>query len=162
MLINEVVINNEYDANAKFAPIGLTPNNTNVDYLGLRVAMRPSIFLKLAAPIGPHPTPGAIEFMRDELRQGRPFASPFLILSIPDQWKRDNYAATARVDGHEGRHRLTAILETEGDDPLEIHLFFRQSLRVRHIKPNWIEKMNQRLIPQLTTRSIPGPFFTPL
>ena len=44
MKINEIIIDNRNGA-------GATPNNEEIDYLGFRILMKPSVFLKLDATL---------------------------------------------------------------------------------------------------------------
>jgi hypothetical protein len=141
--------------------IGEVPDNNNVDYLGLRVLMRPSVFLGLASTLYREQA-SSVDYIKQQLAQGRGIASPWLVIDIPQAWGQNNLDAPARVVSHEGRNRMYAVLETEGDEPIETHLFFSGGLRNRHIKPNWIENMNKSLVPQRSNQRVPGPFFQTL
>ena len=147
--LDEVTIDNVNGA-------GQTPNNENVDYLGLRVKMRPSIFLKLTPPLG---LSTDLPRMRDYIEQGGAIAAPQLYLDIPRAWQTDDdFARAARVQSHEGRHRMQAILELEGDDPVETHLF-PLGMRRRHLTDDMIEHLKQRLVSQGLNRLVQGPLF---
>jgi hypothetical protein len=100
-----------------------------------------------------------VDYIKQQLDQGQGMASPWLVLDIPIEWEKGRYNKSARVIGHEGRNRMYAVLETEGDAPVETHLFFVGGLRARHIKPEWIEALNLRLVPQRANTSVSGPFF---
>jgi len=139
--------------------LGGVPNNNNVDYLGLRVSMRPSVFLGLAATLYREQATSA-DHIKQHMAQGGAIASPWLVISIPDSWDTDDFEQPAQVVSHEGRNRMWAVLESEGDEPIECHLFFSDGLRRRHIKPQWIEAMNQQLVPERRNTPIPGPFFS--
>lgn len=71
----------------------------------------------------------------------------------------NDYTFPARVKSHEGRHRVAIILELDGDDPIEVHLLFHNDLRRRHITPEVVKALNQRLIPEGSNVPIEGPFF---
>lgn len=139
--------------------LGNIPNNDNVDYLGLRVQMKSSVFLKLAAHL-PRDQATSVDHIKAHIQQGDAIAAPWLDISIPSQWEEDDFSVPARVRGHEGRNRMYAVKELEGDIPIETHLFFSGGLRARHIKPEWIEQLNQQLIPERSNSAIQGPFFT--
>jgi hypothetical protein len=137
---------------------GAVPDNQNVDYLGLRVHMTPSQFLKLAAPLAPGEAASAHAIL-DHLKLGGKVGSPFLTIRIPESWERGDFSQPAKVVSHEGRNRMMALQHMQGDSPVETHLFFSGGLRARHIQPEWIPQLNTHLIPQKGSHAIPGPFF---
>jgi hypothetical protein len=150
--LSEVTINN-------YNGIGAVPNNTNVDYLGLRVMMKPSVFLKLAAGLI-SPSPESMARIKDHLNNGQPMGAPFLEIKIPRPWEDGNLESSAKVVGHEGRHRMKAIVDLYGDEPVEVHLFFREGIRNRHLTPEWIERLNKSLLSQgEPSYTVKGPLF---
>ena len=146
---------------------GATGYNDNVEYRGLVVKMTPSTFLALAPPM---PCAQSLDKIKDYIKQGGAIGSPFLIISMPDSWFEPNNSYShivdndlvqpARVIGHEGRNRMMAIRELEGDIPVEVHIFGYGEFRARHFNARIINRLNQSLIPQLQRRPIMGPFFT--
>jgi hypothetical protein len=106
---------------------GMTGTQREVDYLGLRVLMRPSKFLALAPPMGDEGEYQA-KFEEYIASEGK-IAPAWLKIEVPDEWlgekKPPRTPWLPRVVGHEGRHRMTAIQKTFGDDPVEVHLTFR-------------------------------------
>lgn len=136
---------------------GAVPNNQDIDYFGLRVMMAPSVFLKLAAKLGAD----ANDKIKQHIKNGGAIGAPFLQINIPEEWDDGNFNVPAIVRTHEGRNRMTAILELEGDNPIEVHLFFGAGMRRRHITPAIIKELNSRLIPERKTESdvLVGPFF---
>ena len=64
---------------------------------------------------------------------------------------------TAEITGHEGRHRMTAILKHYGDEPVETHLLFN-GLRRRHLTDNMITRLNKSIFSQ-TNKYVNGPWF---
>jgi hypothetical protein len=139
--------------------LGEVPDNQNVDYLGLRVEMRPSVFLRLAHSL-PREQAQSADYIQKHLEQGGSIASPWLVISVPPEWETGDLEMPARVVGHEGRNRMYAVMETEGDAPVETHLFFSGGVRRRHITPQWIKRLNNSLIPQGQTLPMGGVFFT--
>ena len=137
---------------------GNVPNNQNVDYLGLRVQMKPSTFLKLATPLSRSDATSS-DAIKQHLANDGAIASPWLIVKIPSAWENHDYSKPALIVGHEGRNRMTALQELEGDSPVEVHLFFSGGMRARHIQPDWTKQLNQRLIPQTQKTPLRGPFF---
>ena len=135
---------------------GATPNNRNVDYMGLRVMMQPSIFLKLAAELK---EPTSAKGIMSHLEQGGHIASPFLMINIPDEWDDGDFSTPARVTGHEGRNRMKALQELEGTQHQEVHIFPR-GLRNRHMTPEFLKNLNKWLIPERQEQPISGPFWS--
>ena len=119
---------------------GHVPNNSEVDYFGMRVKMKPSTFIKLASKLGQEPS----DEMIDYIKKGGAIASPFLIIST------DGTDNPASVIGHEGRNRMLAVIKAEGDVPVEVHLFFNsnQVNRARHLTPELVGSLKQKLISQ--------------
>ncbi len=147
-ILKEVTIDNEKGW-------GSVPYNRNVDYLGLRVQMKPSIFLSLACKLG-----GEInDALRQHMKSGGAIGSPFLEIVLPEEWMSGDLTKPAVVRGHEGRNRMTLLLRNEGDTPIEVHLFFPQYRR-RHLTPEMIQELNTKLIPERMSIPIKGPFFT--
>ncbi len=150
--INEYKINNQ-------SGIGAVPYNQEVDYFGLRVAMRPSTFLKLALPMNnSREDQQSIEHIIQQ-KDTEGIGAPFLNISIPQSWEDGDLSQPAKVIGHDGRHRMAAILKSEGDRPVETHLF-PQYLRRRDFEahPEWVEALNKQIISQRRT-PMSGPFF---
>ena len=139
--------------------LGNVPDNQNVDYLGLRVQMKPSVFLRLAATLYREQA-ASTDYIKQHVQNGGAIASPWLVIDIPQAWEQGDFQQAAQVSGHEGRNRMWAVLETDGDEPIECHLFFSHGLRNRHILPSWIAQLNQRMIPERSNKAILGPFFT--
>lgn len=150
--INEYRINND-------TGIGSVPYNKEVDYFGLRVAMRPSTFLKLALPMNNTPSDQeAIDYVQQN-KDTEGIGAPFLTIDIPAAWEDGDLSKPARITGHDGRHRMAAILKSEGDEPVETHLF-PTGLRRRHFdaNPKWAQELNQIIIGQ-RGNTVRGPIF---
>jgi hypothetical protein len=138
--------------------IGAVPINQNVDYLGLRVQMRPATFLKLAATLN-RKQAQSVEYIKQQMKNGKQIAAPWLQLQIPPEWNKNQFKKPAKVVGHEGRNRMYAVMELYGNIPVETHLFFSDGLRNRDINADWIEQLNLQLIPEKISVPISGPFF---
>jgi hypothetical protein len=133
----------EYKINNQ-SGIGSVPKNQEIDYFGLRVAMRPSTFLKLALPLPNTPQDQeSVEYVKQH-KDTEGIGAPFLEIDIPEGWESNDLSKPARVVGHDGRHRMMAILQSEGDDPVEVHLF-PLGLRRRHFEanPEWAQQLNR-------------------
>jgi 5'(3')-deoxyribonucleotidase len=130
---------------------GAVPYNQEVDYRGLRVKMKPSVFINLAASRnGEPPVPKVV----DHVKNGGSIGAPFLSISVDE-----DESQIPEVVGHEGRSRMAAILEVHGDVPVETHLFFQGKVsRARHITPEFVEKINRYLISE-NDKMVRGPLF---
>ena len=141
--------------------LGAVPLNADVDYFGIRVAMQPSMWLRMAHELkfgdGSNKT---IDHLAAHIQQGLAIGQPWFNIDIPDAWEDGDLDQPARIVGHEGRHRMMAIKQVEGDAPVEVHLFF-PGLRARHIKPEWIKRLNTNIIDERGLLT-PGPWFTTL
>jgi len=149
MRINEIIIDNRNG-------IGAVPYNADIDYFGLRVKMRPSIFLSLARPL-PDDTNDSVE---KHISSGGSIGAPFLEISIPEAWDDNDFSKSAKVAGHEGRHRMSAIKKLEGDSPIEVHLIPRGGYRRRDLTDDIISNLNSGLINEAGNKLINGPLFT--
>ncbi len=129
--------------------LGTTGYNSNVDYRGLRVLMKPSVFLSLAAHLS---EPSSVDYIVQHMKDGGALGSPFLIVDIPEKYFEGDFTSLnyAKVVGHEGRNRMLAIQKVEGDEPCEVHIFGYGELRARHFTPEIIEQL------QLAMRSQDG------
>jgi hypothetical protein len=146
--ITEVTIDNVKGA-------GATPYNQEIDYFGLRVKMKPSIFLKLALPLG---QPHSAE-LEKYIADGGAIGSPFLEIKIPPEWDDGDFSKFAQVASHEGRNRITAIKKLEGDEPIEVHLIPRGGLRARDLTAEFVEKMQEGMYAEKSTNLVSGPLF---
>ena len=118
--------------------IGQTPNNQNVGYMGFTVKMKPSMFLKLVSFEPEHISKRNSEYIKKHINAGKSIGAPHLYIEFPNSWfdewnPYNNQPPQEKVDlfnvpivvGHEGRHRMNAIGEIFGDEPVETHLFLQ-------------------------------------
>jgi hypothetical protein len=150
----------EYVADNVKGP-GSTPNNQDIDYFGFRVLMKPSLFLKLAAPL---PEGKSVEFFKERLKNKEGIGSPMLYIAVPREWKEEKFdTGVPKVDGHEGRNRMTAIKEVEGDDPVEVHIILKSrsvEWRNRHITQKIKNELNKGMNKETVDSLVDGPLFT--
>jgi len=145
--ISEVKIDNQHGA-------GAVPYNAEVDYFGIRVLMRPSTFLSLALPLDD----GDGDKLKGFIQGGGAIGAPFFEIKVPEEWADGDYSTPATIRSHEGRHRLTAILELEGDAPIETHLFL-SGYRARNITPEMVKELNAGMFKEKSTTYMRGPLF---
>jgi hypothetical protein len=136
---------------------GAVPYNQEIDYKGLRVLMRPSMFLALAKPmIKGQAEAENFEFLKQWIGNGNPIGSPFLNINFPYV---DGKFVTegARINGHEGRNRALAIKELYGDDPIEVHIITSIGSK-RYFTPEMREVVRQGIQGERGLY-IPGPIW---
>jgi len=129
--------------------LGAVPNNQSIDYFGLAVDMKPSTFLKLALPLNTASPDEekTINYIQQNLdTQG--IGAPFLEVNIPQEWEAGDFKKPAAIVGHDGRHRMYAVMRDQGDDPVEVHMFPRGGMRRRDITPEMIDQLRQGIITQ--------------
>jgi hypothetical protein len=120
--------------------------------LAMRTKMRPSVFLKLAAPLAGGPKDEMVNY----IKQGGAIGAPFLIVDVPEDLNKD----IPTVVGHEGRNRMKAVMKAEGDDPIEVHLFFRGAVnRARHLTKEIVNLLKAGAYQERTGRHVPGPLW---
>jgi len=145
---NEVAIDNKSGA-------GSVPFNQEIDYFGLRTTMRPSTFLRLAAPLGQEHSAELEKYIAD----GGAIGAPFLEIKIPAEWDDGDFSKPAQVTGHEGRNRMTAVRKLEGDAPIEVHILPRGGYRARDITPEFKAALAKSLYAEKSTTLVSGPLF---
>lgn len=142
---------------AEFDPRGWgsTPNSVNIDYFGLQVKMRPSVFLKLATPLRETTTNSSVATY---MERGGKIAYPFLEIKDPLEWSEGDFSNLAKVTGHEGRNRMTNWIRLHGDEPVTVYLFLRGANRRRYITQEMIDRLSDGLINQVGDELIRHPF----
>lgn len=98
--------------------LGAVPWNQDVDYLGFVRKMTPSEFLAQAATLH-SPKDRSMAHIRETLEKGGALGQPFLIVDWNDETRRWD------VVGHEGRHRMTALMEKAPEQQVPVHIFPR-------------------------------------
>lgn len=156
MRANEFVVEVNMDG-SKGA--GSVPYNADVDYFGIRVQMKPSTWLRLALELTSNPnTDERINGLAQYIKDGGAIGQPWFFIDVPEEWTDGDFTKPASIVGHEGRHRMQAIIKAEGDNPVEVHLFPR-GYRARNVTPEWIERLNKNIINE-RGQLIAGPLFT--
>ena len=83
-----------------------------------------------------------------------------LAVSIPPKWEEGDMSEPARVSGHEGRNRMLAIQQVEGDDPVEVHIFPKGGMRARDLTPEIVSKLRSGMMNQERSNFIRGDLFS--
>jgi pyrimidine deaminase RibD-like protein len=130
--------------------LGSVPWNQEVDYMGLKVLMKPSTFLQLSLPLNMGDEDRKTIAHLEKEKDTRGFGAPFLQVDVDREFPR--------ITGHDGRHRMLAIKDTEGDHPVEVHIFPR-GMRNKDITPEVVNKLNDLVVSQ-NGKYVPGPIFT--
>ena len=151
-IVNELKINNA-------TGVGAVPYNQSIDYHGLRVTMQPSMFLRLALPLDRNDPEErkAIEYCKSQL-DDQGIGAPFLTITVPEAWESDDFSLEAKVRDHDGRHRCYAILDKQGDEPIEVHLILSGGLRRRDISDSMIKNLRNGILNQ-QGQYVRGPIF---
>jgi hypothetical protein len=138
--------------------LGAVPYNADVDYFGLKVAMKPSMFLRLGLPLDANDPEEkeTIQYLRQNIDDPG-FGAPFLTITVPPVWEDGDFNQQARVRDHDGRHRMYAILDQQGDAPVETHLFLSQ-FRRRDITDDIIDHLRNGMLNQ-SGQYVSGPIF---
>jgi hypothetical protein len=138
--------------------LGAVPYNQEVGYMGLKVAMAPDMFLRLALPLNSHSPEEmkTINYIQQNIDDPG-VGAPFLNIEIPEAWESGDFKTPARVVGHDGRHRMYAIMNHQGDKPVEVHIFPRY-LRRRNLSDEIIEQLRNGMVGQ-QGNYIRGPIF---
>lgn len=133
---------------------GKTAMGTDIDYFGLRVQMRPSVFLQLS-----HPLDSADQNpdMEKYMQSGGKIAFPFLEIKEPFEWEDGDFSQLAKVVGHEGRNRMTHWIKLKGDAPIQVNLFLRNANRRKYITDEIIQALSVGLVSQ-TGQVVQNPF----
>jgi hypothetical protein len=105
--------------------LGSVPYNQEVSYFGWVMLMKPSEFLKLAAPLKEGKS---VDFLVESLNAGLKIGSPFLSVRLNDEETK------WMVSGHEGRNRCLAIQQLYGDVLIPVHILPKDGLRARDIQ----------------------------
>lgn len=147
-MINEVTIDN---VNGR----GSVPYNQDIDYFGMKVKMRPSVFLKLCTPLDEDDTTE----MEEYIRNGGAIGAPFLNITIPPEWDDGNFDKSARITNHEGRHRMKAVLAVDGDNPVETHLLVKY-YRARELTLEIKKQINSGIFREGQQGFLVGPLFS--
>ena len=138
--------------------LGAVPHNADVDYFGLRTVMRPSTFLKLSLPLDKNDAEEqkTVQHLAKQINnQG--FGAPFLTIAVPEDWESGDFSLEAKVRDHDGRHRMLAIQQEEGDNPVETHIFIPH-FRRRDITEPIIKQLRNGVLNQ-NGHYVGGPIF---
>ena len=138
--------------------LGAVPHNADVHYFGLQVVMRPSMFLKLSLPLDKNSPDeqATIQHLRQQIND-KGFGAPFLTIAVPEAWENDDFSLEAKVRDHDGRHRMYAILDEQGDRPVETHIFLPH-FRRRDITDGIIDNLRNGILNQ-SGQYVSGPIF---
>jgi hypothetical protein len=139
--------------------IGAVPMNADVDYFGLRILIEPLTWLRMALELTMDAdTDRQVTDMAKYIKDGGAVGQPWFNIKVPPEWDDGDFSQPAQITGHEGRHRMEAIIKAEGNSPVEAHLFFSGGVRARDITPDWITRLNSSIINE-RGRLVQGPWF---
>ncbi|MFP3949430.1 MAG: hypothetical protein ACLFWG_11945, partial [Longimicrobiales bacterium] len=116
--------------------VAATGFNSNVNYRGFTLMLRPSEFAGFAGEMA-REEEGRPEYFDQAQESGRGIASPFLEVRIPE----DSESGGWEIEGHEGRHRMRWIQNRYGDIPIPVHFIPRGHARARHITDDMFREL---------------------
>lgn len=136
--------------------IGSVPNIQDINYFGLMGVIIPGVFLKLTTPRGFKPRQESLDYLADQILQGKDFAIPFLKVEVPNkEWERGIFTTKAKVIEHDGRHRIISYTNvSKGKVPVAIII---KGFRRRHITRDMIKALQNQLVGQYTKEIILNP-----
>lgn len=123
--------------------LGAVPFNQSVYYHGFVALVKPSKFLDLALE-----DEGGKERVWKIVKlvwEGYALGIPFLQMDISGLTLKDGLA---KIKGHEGRGRVQAFMEINGNEPLPIHVLLTGGDRNRHLTPEIMKEIEQGVIGQ--------------
>ena len=113
---------------------GATPNNAEVLYFGFAAELTPRDFLKLVTPADRSEDAKRFIGFIDELA---PMASPMLYLKVNlEDWKAGK-PLRVEAQQHEGRGRMNALREVEGNVPVPVHFIVNGGYRARDLNKDF-------------------------
>jgi len=110
----------------------------------------------LAIPLGEPIDPKFEKYIAD----GGAIGAPFLGIAIPPGWDDGDFAQPAKVMQHDGRNRMTIVMQQEGNEPMEVHLFPLGGYRARNLTADHVAALNQHLYAEKSNNVVRGPLFT--
>lgn len=134
--------------------MGSVPFNQSVYYHGCVALCRPSMFHKLVLPFDEEREDTA-KHLVELIGEGYAMGIPFLNISLQG-YEEDGEAP--KVMGHEGRARMLAVKQLNGDEPVPIHLFLNGGLRARDLTPDLIAAIKGRMQVERSPTVINSPF----
>lgn len=136
---------------------GAVPQSIDIDYFGLQVQMRPSMFLKLALPLEANAENSEVAA---HMERGGKIAYPWLDIAEPQEWEDGDFSKEAKVRTHEGRNRMKKWVQMKGDAPIQVNIFFKNANRRKFITPDMITKLSQGVYGE-SGQWVNGPLFDP-
>ena len=116
------------------------------------------MFLKLSLPLDKNSPDeqATIQHLRKQINDPG-FGAPFLTIAVPEAWENDDFSLEAKVRDHDGRHRMYALLDEQGDQPVETHIFLPH-FRRRDITDGIIKNLRNGILNQ-AGQYVSGPIF---
>lgn len=124
---------------------GAVPNNQEIDYLGFAVELSPVDFLRLAA----HADKGEdAEKIAELIRNKAPIGAPFLTIKADLKAFKNGGPLEVEVVGHEGRGRMRAAHEVNGEEKIPVHVFLK-NLRAHDLDEKFFKTFREmKLAPE--------------
>jgi len=122
--------------------MGAVPNNQEVNYFGFTIFITPSVFLRFAAAGDRSETAkGLVE----KIKNRTPIGNPFFSITFNEKQFEDGEPLTVKIVAHEGRARMSAIEQINGDlEKVPVHIFLRGETRARHLNEKFFQALRDR------------------
>lgn len=122
--------------------LGAVPDGNNIVYMGFAMEMKPSTFLSIVTPADR--TEDARKIL-EKMKANIPIGTPFLELKVSKEetWEHGDPGFFVKVTGHEGRARVRAFMNLNGDIPMFIHALPRGGWRARDFTPEFFVRLGQ-------------------
>jgi hypothetical protein len=126
--------------------LGAVPNNQSVSYFGFVAEMSPSTFLSLVTQADRSEDASRLQQL---IKKKAALGAPFLTVKINESEWLAGEPLRVRVTGHEGRGRMVAIKQLQGDAPVPVHFFVQGGVRARDLSEKFFLALRKNgIIPE--------------
>ena len=112
---------------------GTTKEGENPLYNGFIGYMKASTFLSLCQMQGANANDRTTKGLKKYIQKGGTIASPSLTYNVQEQ----------QIVGHDGRHRVLAIMDLYGDSLIQVYIKLANGLRGRTVNSDLIDAFNE-------------------
>jgi hypothetical protein len=120
---------------------GAVPFNADVDYFGFAAELRPSEFLKLASPAD---RSDDIKKFVGFIGERAPMGSPTFYINVNESAFEKGEPLRVKISEHEGRGRIGAVKQVNGDEYVPVHLILNGGMRAKNLSKEFFEALRDR------------------
>jgi hypothetical protein len=127
---------------------GIGAVSLNANTARAQIELRPSMFLNLAHRLDANSECALriIPYIRTRL-QSRGIGYPILHIAPPLEWRNNDFSKPCQVIESNGRHRMHAIMEVQGDEPIPVLLVPWQDITQQELN-TWLPRMREQMLSQ--------------